>query len=153
MKTRTKFAACLLAIAPFAALADEGADSNSCLNKIVFSQEFLAKYPNAGKACREVVTKNGKKYARFDANVVDVKGNEVTADFTDSYNNPVTTVKFTTTPDARVQMEGTEVKASELKPGDKLSFWVPESRAGFYAEPGASNAKKLAVESSKPAER
>jgi hypothetical protein len=154
MNTKMKLAACVLAIAPFTAFADdETTTSTSCMNKIVFSQEFLTKYPNAGKACREVVTKDRKKYARFDANVVNVKGNEVTADFMDSYNNKVSTVTFSTKPEARVQMEGTEVKVSELKAGDKLSFWVPESRAGFYAAPGAAESRKLAVVSTKAAER
>lgn len=152
MNIKTRLAVVALALAPLAALADESAKT-SCQKGIVFSQEFLQKYPNAAKACREVIVKDGKKYARFDANVVNVKANEVTADFIDSYDKKVTTVTFATTPDARVQMEGTEVKVSELKPGDKLSFWVPESRAGFYAAPGASESKKLAVVSSTAAER
>src|SRR5690242_10799212 len=130
MNTKTTLAVLALALAPLAAFADESAKM-SCQKGIVFSQEFLKKYPNAAKACREVIVKDGKKYARFDATVVDVKADAVTADFMDSYNQKVTTVTFTTTPDARVQMEGNEVKVSDLKAGDTLSFWVPESRAGF----------------------
>jgi hypothetical protein len=152
MNTKTTLAVIALALAPLAAFADEPAKM-SCLDGIVFSQEFLQKYPNAPRACREVVVKDGKKYARFDATVVDVKKDAVTADFMDTYNQKVTTVTFTTTPDARVQMEGNEVKVSDLKTGDTLSFWVPESRAGFYAAPGASEAKKLAVVSTTPATR
>lgn len=159
MNTKMKFAACVLALAPFAALAQDApppnspATNNSCISQIVFSQEFLQKYPNAGAACREVVVKDGKKVARFDAKVVDVKGNEVTADFMDRFNNKLTTITFTTSKDARVQMEGREVKVSELKAGDRLSFYVPESRAGFYAAPGAAESRKLAVVSKEPAER
>ncbi len=41
----------------------------SCIKDIVFSQEFLANYPKAGAACREVVMRDGAKWARFDANV------------------------------------------------------------------------------------
>jgi hypothetical protein len=152
MNTKTKLAAVALALASMAAFADDTAKT-SCQEGIVFSQEFLQKYPNAATACREVVVKNGKKYARFDANVVDIKGNEVTADFMSGYDQKVATVKFVAKPEARVQMEGKEVKVSELKPGDKLTFWVPESRAGFYAAPGASEARKLAVVSSTTAER
>ena len=152
MKIKTKLALVALALAPCAAFADDSAKT-SCQKGIVFSQEFLQKYPNAAKACRDVVVKDGKKYARFDATVVNVKKDEVTADFMDAYNQKVTTVTFSTTPDARVQMEGNEVKVSELKAGDMLTFWVPESRAGFYAAPGASESRKLAVVSSTAAER
>ena len=152
MNIKMTLAAVALAFAPLAAFAGD-TPSKSCLNNIVFSQEFLAKYPNAGKACREVMVKDGKKYARFEATVVNVKGNEVTADFTDTYKNTITTVTFSTTPDARVQMEGQEVKIKDLKAGDTLSFWVPESRGGFYAAPGAAESKKLAVVKSTPAER
>jgi hypothetical protein len=150
MSTAVKFVLAALAIAPVAALADEPAKLN-CLTDFVFSQEFLAKYPNAGAACKEIVKKDGKKYARFDANVVSVKGNQVTADFLSSYDNKLNTVTFAVSPDAKVQIDGKEVKATELKPGDSLSFWVPESRAGFYAAPGAANSKKLAVVSNTPA--
>ena len=75
----------------------------------------------------------------------------VTADFTSSYENTISTLTFAMNPDARVQINGKDVKASELKRGDSLSFWVPESRAGFYAAPGAAESRKLALVSSTPA--
>src|SRR5262245_51942723 len=136
MSTRVKLALLALSIAPLASFAEDS-PKLSCLKDFVFSQEFLAKYPNAGAACKEVVLKDGSKWARFDANVTKVKGNEVTTNFTSSYDNTISTVTFAVKPDARVRINDKEIKASDLKPGDSLSFWVPESRAGFYAAPGA----------------
>lgn len=152
MSTHVKLALVALAIAPVVAFADD-TPKLSCLTDIVFSQEFLQKYPNAGAACKEVVLKEGKKWARFDANVTSVKGSQVTADFLGGYENKISTVTFSVSPEAKVQMNGKEIKATELMPGDSLSFWVPESRAGFYAAPGAAESKKLAVISTAPAER
>ena len=151
MNARMSVMLVALIATPFVALAADPANSAadepklSCIKDIVYSQEFLARYPKAGAACREVVMKNGMKWARFDADVVEVKGKEVTANFLDSFNQPLSKVTFVASPDARLIVEGKEAKFSSLNKGDTLSFWMPESRVGFYAEPGASESTKLAV--------
>ena len=131
----------------------EGQTSRSCISNMVFSKEFLTRYPNAGAACREVRVQDGQKWARFDANVVRVRGNRITASFVDRYNNPLNTITFDAASDARVTVNGRTMKYSDLKRGDKLTFWVPEKQAGFYAEPGASESTQLAVVSNTPAPR
>ncbi len=131
----------------------EGQSSRSCISNIVFSHEFLARYPNAGGACREVKVENGTKWARFDADVTEVRGNRVTADFVDSYDRKLSTIVFDAHPDERVTVNGRSTRYSSLKPGDKLSFWMPADRVGFYAKPGASKSTRLAVVSQTPAER
>lgn len=47
--------------------------------------------------------------------------------------------------DAHVDAGGTPTKYSSLQKGDKLSFWVPESKWGFYAAPQASQSNKFTV--------
>jgi hypothetical protein len=150
MKSLAKiFAAVLVAAVPLVGFGDDESKDQpklSCIKDITFSPEFLAKYPAAGAACREVVMKNGEKWARFDANVVKVKGNEVTADFIDNYGQTISTLTFVASADARVIEDGKQVKFSSLEPGHKLTFYVPESRVGFYAAPGsAQGTTKLAV--------
>ena len=148
MNVGVKLLALALAGTPLIAAAqDEPKDAQklSCVKDVVYSQEFMKRYPKAGAACREVVEKDGHKWARFDADVVKVKGTQVTANFKDNYNQPVGTLTFNASPDARVLVEGREVKYSTLREGDTLSFWMPESRMGFYARPGASEDAKLAV--------
>ncbi len=164
-----KLSAAILIVMPFSALAqnqpqeprstpgesrlEEGQTSSSCIGNITFSQEFLTRYPRAGGACREVKVENGQKWARFDADVTRVKKNRVTVSFLDRSNRSLGTITFDAAPDARVDANGRQVRFSSLKRGDKLSFWVPESRVGFYAEPGASETTKLAVVSRAPARR
>ena len=132
---------------------DEGQTSSSCISNITFSQEFLSRYPTAGAACREVKVENGTKWARFDADVARVSGNRVTANFVDRFDKKLGTITFDAASDARVQVNGRPMRFSALRPGDKLSFWMPEDRVGFYAEPGASETTKLAVVETAPAQR
>jgi hypothetical protein len=133
---------------------EEGQSSSSCISNIVFSQEFLARYPDAGSACREVKVKDGQKWARFDADVVRVRGRRVTANFVDRFDKSLGTLTFEASPEARVEVNGRDMRFSSLKPGDKLSFWMPENRVGIYAEPGAaSESSKLALIDSEPVRR
>ncbi len=75
MNARMKLAVFALTAIPLVgAAADQ--PKLSCIKDITFSQEFLERYPKAGAACHEVVMKDGQKWARFDANVVKVKGNQ-----------------------------------------------------------------------------
>jgi hypothetical protein len=149
--TALKIGLAALAALPLIAFAQdrsklaEGQSSSSCISHIVFSQEFLSRYPRAGAACREVKVEKGLKWARFDADVVRVKGNRVVASFIDRYGHRVSSITFDASRDARVDVNGQSTAFSSLKPGDQLSFWIPEDRVGFYARPGASQTTKLAV--------
>jgi hypothetical protein len=155
-----KLTAAVLIALPIGALAQdqtrlaEGETSSNCLNNITFSHEFLAQYPSAGAACREVKMENGQKWARFDAEVTRVRGNRVTANFVDRNGRKLSTITFDPARDARIVVEGGQQRRFDsLHPGEKLSFWAPEGRAGFYAAPGASESEKLAVVSREPAQR
>jgi hypothetical protein len=124
---------------------EEGQTSTSCISNFTFSRDFLTRYPDAGAACREVKVENGQKWARFDASVSRVARNQVTANFLDRFDKNVGTITFEATPDARVEVDGRPQRFSSLRQGDKLSFWMPQDRVGFYAEPEALDTMKLAV--------
>jgi hypothetical protein len=147
MKTVAKSILIMLCGAPLASLADEP-PKLSCVKDITYSQEFLQRYPKAGAACREVVMKDGTKWVRFDANVVNVKGDQVTADFVDQYKQSVAELTFVASPEARLTIDGKESKFSDLQSGDTISVWMSEARMGFYAKPGALEISKFAVVSS-----
>jgi len=132
---------------------EEGQTSSSCIKKFTFSQEFLSRYPNAGAACREVKVQNGEKWARFDANVTRVRRNRVTANFVDNFDHKLAAITFDATRDARIEVNGQSRRFSALRPGDRLTFWMPESRVGFYAAPGTSESDELTVVSNTPARR
>jgi hypothetical protein len=136
--------AAILAATPMVALA-QTPSTLTCIHDITYSQEFLTRYPKAGAACREVVLKDGQKWVRFEADVVKKSGRRVTVDFIDKFGNSVGVMTIQASPAARVLVDGHELRYSLLRRGDKLSFWMPESRVGFYAAPGASASTQLAV--------
>ena len=144
MNVTRKLAITILVGTPLVGIADEPTKL-SCAKDVTFSQEFLAKYPKAPAACREVMMKDGEKWISFNAHVVKVEGNNVTANFTDDFHNVVAKLTVSAAPDARIDVGGTPTKFSSLHEGDKLSFWVPESKFGFYAAPGASESNKFTV--------
>jgi len=159
MSTGKKFATIVLLALPLACLADTEADTQgeqpklSCIKDFTFSHEFLARHPNAGAACREVAMKGGVKWVRFEAEITKVANHQVTANFIDSYNNSVATVTFQASPDARLEVNGTQTPYGKLKPGDQLTVWMPENKVGYYAEPGKLDNERLTLVSDDSAQR
>jgi hypothetical protein len=133
----------LIAVPAISSAADE--PKKDCLSNFTFSQDFLKRHPNAGALCREVVMKDGQKWARFEGRVAELKGKQVTVNFEGSANQLLDTLTFTASPEARVWVNGQQMTYGALGTGDRLSFWVPESRAGLYAAPGAAKLDEIKV--------
>ena len=89
--------------------------------------------------------RNGEKWIRFVAKIADVKGDQFTANFIDEFKNTVATVTFAAKPGDKLSVNGKEVDFADLSAGDTLDFWWPQSRLGFYAQPGAEKMKELRV--------
>ena len=152
MNAPVKLALILLTAIPAVVLAEaQDPPKLSCIKDVVYSQEFLKEYPNAPKSCREVVLKDGEKWLRFVGEVVGVKGNEVTVSMKNVADDSLGELTFAPAADARLTVNGKEKKYSSLRRGDALDFWVPESRMGFYAEPGKATMQELPIVKRKPA--
>ena len=137
MKAIFALVVCGAAAAPLLSAAQEP-EKLSCIKDVVYSQQFLAKYPRAPAGCREVELRDGQKWIRFEARVVKVDGNQMTADFIDNHDQTIATLTFQAGPNAMVQVDGRDTKYKNLKSGDDLTLWVPESRFGFYSNPKPS---------------
>ncbi len=144
MNAYTRTTVVILAALPFAAIAADEAKL-SCGKDVLYSQEFLQRYPKAPAGCQEVVSKEGTKWVRFNAEVTGVKDGHVSMDIKNVSGDPIGNVQVQSTGDARIKMEGKEVKFTSLQRGDEVDIWVPESRYGFYSEPGAGINKQLTV--------
>ena len=158
MKAIFALIACGAVAAPIVSVAQESTGQEpaklSCIKDVTYSHDFLAKYPRAPAGCREVEMRDGMKWIRFQAKVVRMKGNKVTADFIDNHDQPIATLTFASTdPNERVEVDGKNIKFSQLKRDDELTFWVPESRFGFYASPLAQQKSKLTLVSDETALR
>ena len=126
----------------------QGQPKLNCTKDVTYGKEFLAKFPDAGSACQEVKVVQGEKWVRFDAQVKHNKDGRITVDLLNAKGehtgNPLT---FAYTPDATLTLEKKKVvkPAAEVKEGDRVMVWVPESRFGLYAEPGAAESKQFKV--------
>ena len=146
MKTTVKLAGALLIGIPLIVFAQEQPKLN-CVKDVTYGKEFLAKFPDAGSACQEVKVVQGEKWVRFDAQVKQNKDDRMTVDFLsqkqEHTGKPMT---FAYTPDATLTLENKDVKAATaVEEGDKIMLWVPESRFGLYAQPGAAESKHFAL--------
>jgi hypothetical protein len=144
MRAYTRTTVVILAALPFAAMAADEAKL-SCGKDVLYSQEFLQRYPKAPAGCQEVVSKEGTKWIRFNAEVTGVKGGLVSMDIKNVSGDPIGNVQVESTGDARIKMEGKDVKFISLQQGDEVDIWVPEARYGFYSEPGLGTNKQLKV--------
>jgi hypothetical protein len=146
MKATAKLVATMFVGIPLAGVAQES--KLTCVNDVTYNQEFLAKFPKAGAACQEVKLTNGQKWIRFNAEVKQNADNRLTVNFLDNLQQkPVgNAMTFEYTPDATLTLENKQVKqATQVRKGDKVMVWVPESRFGLYAKPGAIDSEHFAL--------
>ena len=147
MRTTVKLTAAMLIGISLSGVA-QGQPKLNCVKDVQYGKEFLAKFPDAGSACQEVKVVQGEKWVRFYAQVKDNKNNRLTVDLLNQKGNhtgnPLT---FVYTPDATLTLEKNKVvkAAAEVKKGERVMVWVPESRYGFYAEPGVAESKQFKV--------
>ena len=146
MKTAVKVATAVLIGIPLTAVAQEQPKLN-CVKDVSYSKEFLEKFPDAGSACEEVKVVQGEKWVRFNAEVKQNKDNRITVDFfNQQHEHTGRPMTFEYSPDATLTLENKKVKpASDVKQGDKVVVWVPESRFGLYAQPGAAESKHFSL--------
>ena len=131
MNTRAKIFA-----AAFALAAAAGVNAQSSVDKsftvtgttcadVNWSPEMLAKHPKIGGACQEVMQRNGISYVKFQGEIVKVakNGTEVTMDMKGADK-----LVLNPKPDRTVYIGGKKTPVKNLRPGDSLTFYVPENR-------------------------
>jgi hypothetical protein len=132
MKTRAKIIAAAVALAATTGVFAQSsvdrafsATGTDCVS-VNWSAETLDKYPAIASACQEVMQKDGKAYVRFDGEVKKVSkgGSEVVMKMKGGKQDLVLNP-----PEGRtVYIGGRKVPVSSLRPGDTLTFYVPEDR-------------------------
>jgi hypothetical protein len=127
-----------LAISTALAESPMASDEKIACTEVKYSSEFLAKYPDAPAACIEAVEKEGKRYAKFNAKVFLNSADRTTVELLNTKGDPLTTFSFKPGPDAAVSIEGEKTKFTDLKKGEKISFWVSEDRLTAQEMPGST---------------
>jgi len=131
MKTRAKIIAAAVALAAAAGVyAQTSVDkaftaSGQNCTQITWSAEMMAKHPKIGSACQDVLMKDGKTYVKFEGTVKKVanKGADVTMAMK---GGDVITVH--PKEGASVYVAGNKTPVKSLRPGDKLTFYIPDDR-------------------------
>jgi len=117
---------------PVVALAAD--DAKGC-DSVNWGQEVLAKFPNAQKGCRGVMTKEGNVYAHYMAKVVSASADSVTVNMLDKDNKPFSEVTFVPGR-SDINVNGKPTKVKDLKKGTDIDFWIQHNRWGLYSDPG-----------------
>jgi len=105
--------------------------------EIVWRKELLAYYPRIGDACQEVIVSNGEKFARFTGTLVRMSRDRyVTVDFKDRRGRSLGQFILQPARTQRVQIEGQTYRMSDLKPGQELNLYAPESRYAIATKQG-----------------
>lgn len=104
---------------------------------VTWSDEALAEYPNIASACQEVLERDGRYYVKFEGEVRRVRnaGQEVTVNFRGG-----DTLTLSPPENMSLTIDGRTRRARDLRPGDALTFYVPQDQlaANFFAEEPAA---------------
>jgi len=98
---------------------------------VTFTGAIISQFPEAGNACLEIVTREGKQYAHFKGEIVSVSGSQVRARFELPNGGYSKTYAFTPNPDARANIKGTRYRFRDLTKGQELDIYLPPDRWEF----------------------
>ena len=102
--------------------------AQSSCNDITFTGPVAQEFPQARNACLDVVEREGREYAHFQARIRSVRGGTVEAEFRMpdvTYSRPIT---VTPDPSARVRIGGRDYRWRDLSRGQELDVWLPPDR-------------------------
>ena len=148
MKNKMKIAAaaamlaCVGMLGISVATAEEHPAKPTCMD-IKWNADLLKRYPRAAVGCREVAVRDGKNYARFEAKLKERAGDSVTLEVLNVAGKADHEITIKPGADDTVEVEGKKVPYAKLVKGDKLTFWVPESRVGVISDPDATAASEI----------
>jgi hypothetical protein len=132
MNTRAKILVAAFALAAAAGVNAQSssvdraftANGGNCL-EVTWSPEMLAKHPKIASACQEVMQKDGKSYVRFDGEVKKVSKNGTEVQMAMKGGDTIT---LNPVEGRTVYINGKKTPVKSLRPGDTLTFYVPEDR-------------------------
>jgi len=122
----------VLVVPAIAAAKDYGCD------EVNWGEDVLKAFPNASKGCQSVMMKNDQPYAKYVGEVQSASANEVTLHILGKDQKAMSKIVIAPKEGATVKIDGKDVKAKDLKKGDKVSFYIPHDRWGLYADPNST---------------
>ena len=110
--------------------------SDAACNKVVWSEVALNAYPNIQFACREVLSRGGIYLVRVDCGVrrVAMGGREVTVQC-----DRGVAIALTLPEGIQLQVADRSVAARDLRPDDRLEFFIPQDELVARLSSGTSS--------------
>ena len=99
----------------------------SC-SELNFTGPVAREFPQARDACIDVVERDGREFAHFQARIRNVRGGTVEAEFKmpdGTYSRPIS---VTPDPSSRVRIGGRDYRWRDLSRGQELDVWLPPDR-------------------------
>lgn len=104
---------------------------------MAWNVDLITQYPRIPEACFEVVTNNGIKWARFEADFVRLdRDGSVVADFESPDGDKMGRYTVLNQPGQQVTLDGRRRPFSDLRAGQRISLYVPEGAAALTTAPG-----------------
>ena len=123
----------LVAVPAIAAAADEyGCD------RVNFSEEVVAKFPNAARGCRGVTMRDNEAYVQYRVEVVAAGKETVTVHVLGKDDKGISKVKFAPKEGATINIDGKKTPYSKLKEGTQMDLYMSHDRWGLYADPAST---------------
>src|SRR5688572_23757134 len=127
MKTLMSLGSLVLALVPAAALAQQPA---AC-ERVQFSEDVLARFPNIRQACLDVINKDGQDYVVVKADLVRATSRRMTVRIKrpdGSYSDPI---GINIKPNARLNVDGKMVGIQDVAVGQELTAYVHVTDPGI----------------------
>lgn len=128
MSFRSTFAACATVVAAIAAAPEVQAQTVNC-SDVQFTDRVLSQFPDAPNFCLDVVEKDGRPFARFNAEFVRRRGaDEAVLRFRSADGRLNSPVSITVPEGQTVRLGGRDRRLRDLQRGDTLSVYLPSDR-------------------------
>ena len=131
MKSLVSLGSLALALLSAAALAQQPA---AC-ERVQFSEEVLARFPNIRAACLDVITKGDQQYAVVKADLVRVSGRRMTVRVKRPDGSHSDPIGINTKSGARVNIDGKATALQDLAVGQELTAYVHVTDPGIALAP------------------
>ena len=131
MKAFISIGSFALALIPAVALAQQPA----VCQRVEFSQEVLARFPNIRKACLDVINKDGQEYAVVKADLVRATSRRMTVRVKLPDGTHSDPIGINIKANARVNVNGQPTRIEDIAIGQELSAYVSVKDPGIALAP------------------
>lgn len=115
----------------------EREQAKSCA-EVDWNKDMTTNHPRLTEACREVVTVDGKDWARFEAKFARIEPDgRVSFSIRDSRDRPIEEVSLRPATGQVAYIDNRATPFSQLRPDQQVNLYVPEGQYGFATQPGA----------------